>query len=61
MQAVSYLGAQPEVDAKRIAIAGYSMGAFVAGIEGAYDSRVHAVLVPGGGVFVRPGGGARRL
>jgi len=55
MQAVSYLDAQPEVDAKRIAVAGYSMGAFVAGIEGAYDGRVHAVLLSGGGVFDGPG------
>jgi dienelactone hydrolase len=55
MQAVSYLDAQKEVDPKRIAIAGYSMGAFVAGVEGAYDLRVHAVLLSGGGVFDGPG------
>jgi dienelactone hydrolase len=51
MQAVSYLIAQPEVDAKRIAVAGYSMGAFIAGIEGAYDLRVHAVVLSGGGTY----------
>jgi dienelactone hydrolase len=51
LQAVSYLNAQPEVDAKRIAVVGYSMGAFVAGIEGAYDLRVHAVLLSGGGTY----------
>lgn len=55
-QAVSYLIAQPEVDPKRIATAGYSMGAFVAGVEGAWDTRVHAVLLSGGGVFDAPGG-----
>lgn len=55
-QAVSYLLAQPEVDPKRIATAGYSMGAFVAGVEGAWDTRVHAVLLSGGGVFDAPGG-----
>jgi dienelactone hydrolase len=55
MQAVSYLDAQKDVDPKRIAVAGYSMGAFVAGIEGAYDLRVHAVLLSGGGVYDGPG------
>ncbi len=55
LQAVSYLIAQPEVDPKRIATAGYSMGAFIAGIEGAYDTRVHAVLLSGGGVYDGPG------
>jgi hypothetical protein len=51
MQAVSYLAQQPEVDAKRIAVAGYSMGAFVAGIAGALDTRIHAILLSGGGTF----------
>ena len=55
MQAVSYLNTQKDVDAKRIAVAGYSMGAFVAGLEGAYDLRVHAVLLSGGGVYDGPG------
>ncbi len=56
MQGVSYLAARPEVDANRIAVAGYSMGAFIAGITGAIDTRVHAVLISGGGVFDGPGG-----
>ena len=55
MQAVSYLRAQPEVDPKRIGVLGYSMGSFVAGIEGAYDTRVHAVLLSAGGTFDGPG------
>ena len=55
MQAVSYLIAQPQVDPKRIATLGYSMGSFVAGIEGAYDLRVHAVLLSAGGTFDGPG------
>jgi dienelactone hydrolase len=55
MQAVSYLDAQPEVDPKRIATVGYSMGAFVAGIEGAIDPRVHAVLLSAGGTYDGPG------
>src|SRR6266851_295234 len=44
MQAVSYLDQRPEADAKRLAVVGYSMGAFVAGITGAIDTRIHAVL-----------------
>ncbi|MDE3103936.1 MAG: alpha/beta fold hydrolase [Acidobacteriota bacterium] len=57
MQAVSYLIAQPEVDPRRIATVGYSMGSFVSGITGAIDTRIHAVLLSGGGVFdgVEPG------
>jgi dienelactone hydrolase len=55
MQAVSYLDQRPEVDAKRIAVVGYSMGAFVAGITGAIDTRIHAVVLSGGGVFDGPG------
>ena len=51
MQAVSYLSQRPEVDAKRIAIVGFSMGAFVSGIAGALDTRIHAVLLSGGGTF----------
>jgi hypothetical protein len=54
-QAVSYLIAQPEVDPKRIATLGYSMGSFVTGIEGAWDLRVHAVLLSAGGTFDGPG------
>jgi dienelactone hydrolase len=56
MQAVSYLIARSEVDPKRIAIAGYSMGGFVAGLTGAIDTRIHAVLLSGGGVYDGPGG-----
>jgi len=51
MQAVSYLAQRPEVDPKRIAVVGYSMGAFVTGIAGALDTRIHAVLLSGGGTF----------
>ena len=50
MQAVSYLSQRPEVDPKRIAVVGYSMGAFVSGIAGALDTRIHAVLLSGGDV-----------
>jgi dienelactone hydrolase len=56
MQGVTYLTQQPEVDPKRIAVLGYSMGSFVAGITGAIDMRIHAVLLSGAGVFDGPGG-----
>jgi dienelactone hydrolase len=51
MQAVSYLSQRPEVDPKRIAVLGYSMGAFVTGVAGAIDPRIHAILLSGGGTF----------
>lgn len=54
MQAVSYLRAQPEVDHARIAIVGYSMGAFISGIAGSFDTRIHAVLLSGGGTYDGP-------
>jgi dienelactone hydrolase len=56
MQGVSYLIAQPEIDPKRIAVMGYSMGSFVTGIAGAIDTRIHAIVLSGGGVFDGPGG-----
>jgi dienelactone hydrolase len=51
MQAVAYLAQRPEVDPKRIATVGYSMGAFISGITGAIDPAIHAVLLSGGGTF----------
>jgi dienelactone hydrolase len=51
MQAVTYLMQRPEVDSGRIAVLGYSMGAFVSGIAGAIDPRIHAVLLSGGGTY----------
>jgi dienelactone hydrolase len=49
MQAVSYLAQRPEVDAGRIAAAGYSMGSFVLALAGAVETRLRAVVLAGGG------------
>jgi dienelactone hydrolase len=54
MQAVSYLRSLPQVDPARIGTVGYSMGAFITGITGAIDSRIHAVLLSGGGTYDGP-------
>ena len=56
MQAVSYLRQRPDVDTASIAIMGYSMGSFVAAITGAVDTRIHAVVLSGGGDLDGPGG-----
>lgn len=56
MQAVSYLQSRPEVDPARIGVAGYSMGGFIVGLTGAIDTRIHALLISGGGVYDGPGG-----
>jgi dienelactone hydrolase len=56
MQAVSYLSQRPEVDANRIAAMGYSMGSFVLALAGAVETRLHAVVLVGGGNLDGPGG-----
>jgi dienelactone hydrolase len=48
-QAVSYLAQRPEVDATRIAAAGYSMGSFILGITCAIEPRLRACVEVGGG------------
>ena len=55
-QAVSYLSQRPEVDAGRIAAAGYSMGSFVLGITCAIETRLNACVLVGGGNLDDPGG-----
>jgi dienelactone hydrolase len=54
MQAVTYLRSMPTVDPARIGTVGYSMGAFITGITGAIDMRIHAVLLSGGGTYDEP-------
>jgi len=47
--AIAYLAGQPGVDARRIAIAGYSLGAYLAVIVGAENPLVRAVALAAGG------------
>jgi dienelactone hydrolase len=49
MQGVSYLIQRHDVDAKRIAVLGFSMGSFESALAGAADPRIHALLLTGGG------------
>ena len=56
MQGVGYLAQRSDVDPARIAVAGYSMGSFHAAIAGALDSRIHALILSGGGNLDGPGG-----
>jgi pimeloyl-ACP methyl ester carboxylesterase len=46
---VSALATRPDVDRRRIAMMGFSMGSFVASLTGAADPRIHALLLDGGG------------
>src|SRR5262249_55301251 len=56
MQAVSYLYDRPEVDRRRIAAMGYSMGSFVLGLACAVETRLHACVLVGGGNLDGPDG-----
>jgi dienelactone hydrolase len=56
MQAVSYLAARPDVDAKRLAAMGYSMGSFVLGLACAAETRLSACVLVGGGNLDGEGG-----
>ena len=55
-QAVSYLLTRKDVDPKRIAVVGFSMGSFISSLECAVDTRVHACVLVGGGDLDGPGG-----
>lgn len=56
MQAVSYALSRPDVDPKRIAVLGYSMGSFHAALAAALDPRIHALVLSGGGDLDGNGG-----
>ncbi len=56
MQAVSWLSRRADVDPKRIAAVGYSMGSFVLGVTCAVETRLHACVLVGGGNLDGPGG-----
>ncbi|MEK7406549.1 MAG: prolyl oligopeptidase family serine peptidase [Acidobacteriota bacterium] len=56
MQAVSYLSRRPEVDPRRLAAFGYSMGSFVLSVTCAVERRLKACLLAGGGNLDGPGG-----
>ena len=56
MQAVGYLAQRADVDGRRIAVAGYSMGSFHAAIAAALDPRIHALVLSGGGNLDGAGG-----
>ena len=56
LQAADYLAHRRDVDPKRIAVLGYSMGSFISSIACAIDTRVHACVLAGGGDLDGPGG-----
>ena len=55
-QAVSYLSQREDVDPKRIAAGGYSMGSFVLALACAVETRLKACVLVGGGNLDGPGG-----
>jgi len=56
MQAVSYAVSRPDVDPKRIAVLGYSMGSFHAALAAALDPRICSLVLSGGGDLDGNGG-----
>ena len=56
MQAVAYLSQRKDVDPKRIAVLGFSMGSFVSSLACAVDTNIHACVLVGGGNLDGPGG-----
>jgi beta-galactosidase len=55
-QAVSYLAQRAQVDERRIAAGGYSMGSFVLALAAAIEPRLHACVLVGGGNLDGPDG-----
>ena len=56
MQAAHYLAERPDVDPKRIAVLGFSMGSFISSLACAIDMEVHACVLVGGGDLDGAGG-----
>jgi dienelactone hydrolase len=56
LQATTYLAQRPDVDPKRLAAMGYSMGSFVLGLACAVETRLHACVLSGGGNLDGEGG-----
>ena len=56
LQAAGYLEHRSDVDPKRIAVLGYSMGSFISALACAIDTRIHACVLAGGGDLDGPGG-----
>lgn len=56
LQAVHYLSRRKDVDRKRIAVLGFSMGSFISSIACAVEPRVKACVLVGGGDLDGPGG-----
>jgi cephalosporin-C deacetylase-like acetyl esterase len=54
--AVNYAVSLPEVDPKRIAVVGYSMGSFHAALAAGLDPRIRALVLSGGGDLDGNGG-----
>lgn len=56
LQGVQYLARRKDVDRKRIAVLGFSMGSFLSSIACAIEPRVKACVLTGGGDLDGPGG-----
>ncbi len=55
-EAVSYLLTRGDVDPRRLAAVGYSMGSFIVSLACAVETRLHACAAVGGGDLDGPGG-----
>ncbi|HEX4229960.1 MAG TPA: prolyl oligopeptidase family serine peptidase [Bryobacteraceae bacterium] len=56
MEATSYLAQRTDVDPKRVAALGYSMGSFITSIACAVETRLRGCVLAGGGDLDGPGG-----
>lgn len=56
LQGVHYLASRKDVDPKRIAVIGFSMGSFISSLACSVTTDVHACVLVGGGDLDGPGG-----